>query len=150
MYCPYCDVHEETKVIDSRLGNDNRVKRRRECVSCRARFTTYEHAELSLPWVIKRDGQRSTFYEEKLRGGMLRALEKRPVSAELFEQAFAQVMQRVRACGEKEITSAQIGQWVMDSLRHLDQVAYVRFASVYRNFQDVSAFDEEIKKLKEI
>lgn len=149
MYCPFCQ-HEETKVIDSRLaGEGHQIRRRRECLRCGERFTTFETAELVLPRVVKRDGTRVPFDEAKLRTGLLRALEKRPVSMEDVEAALERVMHKLRVLGEREIAARQIGEWVMDELRDLDQVAYVRFASVYRSFQDVNAFREEIERLQE-
>lgn len=148
MHCPFC-TEIDTKVIDSRLVADGQqVRRRRECPSCSERFTTFETAELVFPRIIKRDGRRSPFDEPKLRAGMLRALEKRPVSSEQIETAMQRLLSRVRATGEREINSQLLGEWVMDELRGLDQVAYVRFASVYRSFQDVKAFNEEIKRLQ--
>lgn len=149
MYCPFCE-HTETKVIDSRLaGEGHQIRRRRECLKCGERFTTFETAELVLPRVIKRDGTRVPFDENKLRTGLLRALEKRPVNTEYIETAFEHVMHKLRVTGEREIRSRQIGEWVMDELRELDQVAYVRFASVYRSFEDVNAFREEIERLQD-
>ncbi|OGT31945.1 MAG: transcriptional regulator NrdR [Gammaproteobacteria bacterium RIFCSPHIGHO2_12_FULL_35_23] len=148
MFCPFCS-EEDTKVIDSRLVSDgSQVRRRRECSKCGERFTTYEIAELVMPRIIKSDGKRDGFVEEKLRAGMLRALEKRPVSSEVVEAAINHIKQRLRASGEREISSALLGELVMEELRVLDKVAYVRFASVYRNFEDMDAFHEEIKKLK--
>ena len=148
MHCPFCD-HEETKVIDSRLASEgSQVRRRRECHSCGERFTTFESAELVMPKVIKRDGTRIPFDESKLRSGFERALEKRPVNAEDVEAAIARIAHKLRALGEREVKSRQIGEWVMDELAELDQVAYVRFASVYRSFQDVNAFREEIERLE--
>lgn len=148
MHCPFCSA-EDTKVIDSRLtGEGAQVRRRRECLSCGERFTTFEIAELVMPRVVKRDGTRDPFNEAKLRGGIVRALEKRPVPTERIEDAIARIQQRMRAGGEREIPSRQLGEWVMDELRKLDQVAYVRFASVYRSFQDVNAFREEIERLE--
>lgn len=148
MHCPFCD-HSDTRVIDSRLlGEGDQIRRRRECQSCKARFTTYETAELSLPRVVKSDGRRETFSDDKLRGGFLKALEKRPVEMERVEDAINLVKRRVRESGEREIESVKIGELVMDALRGLDQVAYVRFASVYRSFEDVRAFLEEIERLE--
>jgi transcriptional repressor NrdR len=148
MRCPFC-AEPDTRVIDSRLVDEGeRVRRRRECIACKERFTTYEAAELNLPRVIKSDGRREAFSENKLRTGMLRALEKRPVATEQIEAAVAQIKRQMRASGEREIPSRQIGDWVMEHLRTLDQVAYVRFASVYRSFQDVRAFVDEIKRLE--
>ena len=148
MYCPFCGA-EDTKVIDSRLtGEGAQVRRRRECLSCNERFTTFEVAELVMPRIVKRDGTRDPFNEAKLRRGIVRALEKRPVATERIEDAINRIQQRMRASGEREIAARQLGEWVMDELRKLDQVAYVRFASVYRSFQDVNAFREEIERLE--
>lgn len=148
MHCPYCNT-EETKVIDSRLVNEGaQVRRRRECLSCAERFTTYETIELILPRVIKRDGVHSAFDPDKLRKGIVKALEKRPVSVEDIDKAINTIMHQLRSCGEREVTSHYIGELVMNALRELDEVAYVRFASVYRSFQDVNAFHEEIQRLQ--
>jgi transcriptional repressor NrdR len=148
MHCPFC-AHNDTRVIDSRLlGEGDQIRRRRECMECKARFTTYETAELSLPRVIKSDGRRETFSDDKLRGGIVKALEKRPVEMERVEAAVNRIKRRVRESGEREIDSRRIGDLVMDELRALDQVAYVRFASVYRSFEDVRAFLEEIERLE--
>ena len=130
------------------MPEGDKVRRRRECLHCGARFTTYEVAELSSPRIIKQDGRREAFDMQKLRTGMLRALEKRPVSSENLEDALRRIETRIRASGERELASRQLGEWVMDELRELDQVAYVRFASVYRSFQDVNAFREEIERLQ--
>lgn len=136
-------------MVDSRLvGDGDQIRRRRECPQCKERFTTYERAELSLPRVVKQDGTRVPFAEEKLRAGLLRALEKRPVSAEQIESAVERIRHWLMAKGEREVHSRGIGERVMHELRGLDQVAYVRFASVYRSFQDVNAFREEIEKLE--
>lgn len=150
MYCPFCHAGD-TKVIDSRLIREgNQTRRRRECPDCKERFTTYETAELSLPRVIKRDGRRAPFSEDKLRAGMLRALEKRPVSVEQIETAIARIIRRAMTNGEREVPSAQIGEWVMEELQQLDQVAYVRFASVYRCFQGIDEFRQEISRLSRL
>ncbi len=147
MRCPFCNF-SETKVVDSRLvGEGEQVRRRRECLSCSERFTTYESAELNMPLLIKRDGRRSTFVESKLRQGLLKALEKRPVSVERVDEAVRRIIHRLRACGEREVASEQLGKWVMDELLEMDQVAYVRFASVYYSFQDLEAFKQEIQRL---
>lgn len=149
MRCPFCG-YTETKVVDSRLaGEGAQVRRRRECIDCSERFTTYETAELLMPRVVKTDGSREPFNEEKLMAGVLRALEKRPVDTDSIEAAIGRIQHRLQACGEREIPSRQLGEWVMDELRSLDQVAYVRFASVYRSFQDVSEFREEIERLEQ-
>ncbi|HXH55261.1 MAG TPA: transcriptional regulator NrdR [Gammaproteobacteria bacterium] len=149
MQCPFCRV-DETKVIDSRLvGEGEQVRRRRECISCGERFTTYETIELSLTRVLKRDGSCVQFREEKLRAGILRALEKRPVRTEQVDAAVSRLLKRLRASGEREIETRVIGEWVMAELRALDEIAYVRFASVYRRFQDIDEFQTEIDRLKE-
>lgn len=148
MHCPFCTA-DDTKVVDSRLvGGGQQVRRRRECTECSERFTTYETAELSLPKIIKRDGRRAPFDETRLRAGMQRALEKRPVSVEDIELTINDLKKRLRSCGEREISSDTLGEWVMVKLRELDDVAYVRFASVYRRFQDVNAFQAEIQRLR--
>ena len=135
--------------MDSRLVSEgDQVRRRRECSACRERFTTYENAELALPRVVKRDGSRVPFAEERLRAGMLRALEKRPVESELVEQAVGRIKRALMARGEREVPSRLIGEQVMAALGELDQVAYVRFASVYRSFEDVAAFREEVERLE--
>jgi len=148
MHCPFCNI-DDTKVIDSRLvGEGKQVRRRRECIVCGERFTTYEVAELAMPRVVKRNNVRQPFDEEKLRRGMQRSLQKRPISTEQFEEAVQRIMHKLRTAGEREAGSQVIGEMVMDELRNLDQVAYVRFASIYRSFQDVKAFSEEVKKLQ--
>lgn len=148
MQCPFC-AEDNTRVVDSRLVSEgDQVRRRRECSACRERFTTYERAELTLPRVIKRDGSRVPFAEERLRAGMLRALEKRPVESELVEQAVGRIKRALMARGEREVASGLIGEQVMAALSELDQVAYVRFASVYRSFEDVAAFREEVERLE--
>ncbi|MEH6467023.1 MAG: transcriptional regulator NrdR [Porticoccus sp.] len=148
MYCPFCSA-EDTKVIDSRLvAEGGQVRRRRECLSCQERFTTYELAELLMPRVIKSDDTREPFDEDKLRSGLLRALEKRPVSMEKIEEAISHIKHELRAAGEREVSSRMIGEQVMEQLRELDEVAYVRFASVYRSFQDLSEFRAELDRLE--
>ena len=147
MYCPFC-ADKETKVIDSRLvGEGNAVRRRRECQACGERFTTFETAELVMPRVIKTNGSRQPFDEEKLRSGLLKALEKRPVDLDRIEATIGRIMHRLRATGEREVQTRDVGQAVMDELRDLDDVAYVRFASVYRSFQDVNEFRREIEAM---
>ena len=148
MYCPFCG-HVETKVTDSRLaGAGRQIRRRRECLACGERFTTFETAELLMPMVVKDDRRREPFDEAKLRAGMERALEKRPVAREALDEAVSRIAHRVRTLGEREISSGAIGELVMEELRQLDEVAYVRFASVYRHFEDVEAFHDEILKLR--
>ncbi|WP_394129569.1 transcriptional regulator NrdR [Shewanella maritima] len=148
MHCPFCSA-TDTKVIDSRLVADgHQVRRRRECMECHERFTTFEGAELVMPRVIKQDGTRQPFDEDKLRGGMLRAVEKRPVSIDQIEQALSKIKSFLRATGEREINSEMIGNLMMEQLMGLDKVAYIRFASVYRAFEDVSEFGEAIASLQ--
>ena len=149
MRCPFCTAHD-TRVIDSRLANDgDQVRRRRECVDCKERFTTYEATEFNLPRVIKRDGLREPFNEHKLRAGILRALEKRPVSSDQIEAAVTHIKKRLMSSGDREIAALKIGEQVMQELSGLDHVAFVRFASVYRSFQDVSEFTDMVADLQE-
>jgi len=149
MYCPFCG-HVETKVTDSRLASEGRqVRRRRECLACGERFTTFETAELVMPAVIKSDRSREAFSEAKLRAGMARALEKRPVGSDAVDEAVSRILHKVRMLGEREISSRTIGELVMEELRQLDTVAYVRFASVYRSFQDISEFRKEVERLEQ-
>ncbi|MEZ0121691.1 MAG: transcriptional regulator NrdR [Candidatus Reddybacter sp.] len=148
MHCPFCGAND-TKVIDSRLvAEGDQVRRRRECVSCKERYTTFEVAELLMPRVIKQDESREPFNEDKLRAGLHRALEKRPVSTEQVEAAFSQIKRSLQSAGEREISSRMIGEKVMEQLRGLDDVAYVRFASVYRSFQDLNEFRAELDRLE--
>ncbi|MFC6440531.1 transcriptional regulator NrdR [Bowmanella sp. JS7-9] len=147
MFCPFCN-EQETKVIDSRLVADgHQVRRRRECIACHERFTTFEAAELVMPRVVKRDGSREPFNEDKLRAGLQRALEKRPVDTERVEQCINRIKSSLRATGEREVGSEFVGNLIMDNLKEIDKVAYVRFASVYRSFEDIREFGEEIAKL---
>jgi len=149
MYCPFCG-HEETKVIDSRLAGEGRqIRRRRQCSDCNERYTTFETAELVMPRLVKSDNRREPFDEQKMRGSMHRALEKRPVSSDDFEQALGRLIHKLRTMGEREVPSRLIGDLVMEELRNLDEVAFVRFASVYRSFQDVTEFQDEIRRLQE-
>lgn len=148
MHCPFCN-NEETKVIDSRLAGEGlQVRRRRECQSCAERYTTFESAELVMPHVVKRDGRREPFDENKLRAGILRALEKRPVKSETVEESIGRVIHQLQTVGEREVTGRLVGDMIMEELHGLDEVAYVRFASVYRSFQDITEFQEEIQRLK--
>jgi len=147
MYCPFCNA-VDTKVIDSRLVSEgSSVRRRRQCLLCSERFTTFEIAELVMPRVIKSDEVREPFDEEKMMRGLLKALEKRPVSADALDNAVHRIKARLRASGERELPSKVVGNYVMDELKLLDKVAYIRFASVYRSFEDVREFGEEIAKL---
>ena len=147
MLCPFCAA-QDTKVVDSRWVSDaNQVRRRRECLSCCERFTTYENAELSMPRVVKRDGRRSSFDETKLRIGLLRALEKRPVSIAVVEETLHRIVKSVRSTGDKEISTKDIGNIAMEELRTVDTVAYIRFASVYLAFENASAFKDVLAEL---
>ena len=149
MHCPFCNA-DDTKVIDSRLVADgNQVRRRRECITCSERFTTFETAELVMPRLIKQKGAREPFNEEKLRSGMLKALEKRPVSVEKIDEAISHISPKLRASGEREVPSKIVGELVMEELRKLDEVAYVRFASVYRSFKDLNEFREAIDSIEQ-
>lgn len=148
MHCPFCSA-VNTKVIDSRLvGERTQVRRRRQCVICNERFTTFEVAELVLPCVIKSNDVREPFNEEKLRSGFLKALEKRPVKSDDIEIAINHIKSQLRATGEREVPSKMIGNLVMNALKQLDKVAYIRFASVYRSFEDIREFGEEIARLQ--
>ena len=148
MHCPFCNF-EETKVIDSRLASEGQqIRRRRECQKCSERFTTFESAELVMPRIIKSDETRQPFDEQKLRSSMLKALEKRPVASEAIDAAVVHICNKLRALGEREVPSRMVGELVMEELHDLDEVAYVRFASVYRSFQDVDAFREEIDRMR--
>ena len=147
MYCPFC-LAVDTKVIDSRLVSDgHQVRRRRECLACHERYTTFESAELVMPRIIKNDGSREPFNEDKMRNGLVRALEKRPVSVEQVELSINKVKSELRATGEREVPSELLGNIIMEQLKELDKVAYVRFASVYRSFEDIREFGEEIARL---
>jgi transcriptional repressor NrdR len=148
MQCPFCN-DSDTRVIDSRLaGEGDSVRRRRECQACKERFTTFETAELNLPRVIKSDGVREPFWEEKLSAGFLRAIEKRPVKSEDIDAAMSRIKKKLLSLGEREIPSMRIGEMVMEELQDLDHVAYVRFASVYKSFEDISEFRDVIDALE--
>ncbi|WP_096618643.1 transcriptional regulator NrdR [Candidatus Enterovibrio altilux] len=148
MYCSFCGANE-TKVIDSRLVADgHQVRRRRQCLVCSERYTTFETAELVMPRIIKTNGNRDPFTEDKLRGGIQRALEKRPVSVEDIEQAIRTIKLTIRSTGEREVSSTMLGNLVMDALKELDKVAYIRFASVYHSFENIQDFGEEIARLE--
>jgi transcriptional repressor NrdR len=149
MRCPFC-ANDDTRVIDSRLGDSGEsVRRRRECQECSQRFTTFEHVVFDMPAIIKTDGRRERFDESKLRQGLTRALEKRPIASETVEGVVNRIMRQFTHKGDREIEVAEVGEAVMNELRKLDEVAYVRFASVYRSFQDLEAFSDEVKNLKE-
>lgn len=148
MRCPFCSS-DDTRVVDSRIADEgDAVRRRRECVHCEERFTTLERPFLKMPYVVKSDGKREGFDEEKLRRGMRRALEKRPVDVNAMEAAIHRIQHRLLTSGDREVDSRRVGEWVIQELADLDQVAYVRFASVYRSFQDVDEFSEEVKRLQ--
>ena len=148
MRCPFCAA-QDTRVLDSRLASDgDQVRRRRECNVCKERFTTFEIAELTMPRVVKRDGIREPFEEHKLRSGMLKAFEKRPVSGDNIEAAINRIKKDLMDKGEREISAQELGERVMKELSNLDHVAFVRFASVYRSFQDVSEFTDMIEHLQ--
>jgi transcriptional repressor NrdR len=147
MKCPFC-AFIDTKVIDSRLGKEgNNIRRRRECIECNRRFTTYERVEDILPLVVKKDGRREPFDRLKIVSGMQRACEKRPISIATIEKAVDRMELQLQESGEREIDSSRIGQAVMDTLHDIDEVAYVRFASVYRQFKDINEFMAELKDL---
>ena len=146
MECPYCH-NVETKVTDSRDTGALSIRRRRECLKCGKRFTTYEHIEMQPIYVIKKDGRREKFERQKIRHGIEKACEKRPVSHEKIEELIEKIEERTRRSGKEEIESKQIGEYVMEALKETDHVAYIRFASVYRSFADISSFEEEIKNL---
>jgi len=148
MYCPFCN-ETDTKVIDSRLVADgHQVRRRRQCSACNERFTTFESAELVMPRVVKSNGNREPFNEEKLKAGFLRALEKRPVSTDAIETAINKITYHLRSTGEREISSETIGKYAMEELKKLDKVAFIRFASVYKSFDDIKAFLDTIATLE--
>ena len=148
MHCPFCQ-NEDTRVIDSRVSDDgSTIRRRRECERCGERFNTFETVEIKLPAIVKSDGRREGFDERKLRSGVERALQKRPVASDAVDNVVREVVRQLRAVNEREVSSRLIGEWVMTGLKRLDQVAYVRFASVYRRFEDVQAFREEIERLE--
>lgn len=147
MHCPFCP-ETDTKVIDSRLSGDgSQVRRRRECLACSERFTTFEAIEFNMPRVIKSHGERTNFDEQKMRRGMMRALEKRPVDTSHIEEAVKRIIRKLRETNEQEVKASFIGELVMAELRELDQVAFVRFASVYRSFQDINEFKEVVNRL---
>ncbi|WP_018651946.1 transcriptional regulator NrdR [Actinobacillus capsulatus] len=149
MRCPFCAA-EDTKVVDSRLAADGyQIRRRRECISCKERFTTFESAELVVPYIVKNNGNRVPFDVNKLRVSLSRALEKRPVSADDLEQAISKIIIQLQSTGEREVPSKLVGNLAMDALKQLDKVAYIRFASVYLSFDDIEEFTQEIEKLRE-
>ncbi len=148
MRCPFCGAMD-TKVIDSRLSGDNdQIRRRRECLECQERFTTYESAELNLPRVVKSDGSREPFSEKKLLAGLQKSLEKRPVAIDDVHLAMSHLKHQALVTGEREILSRRIGEWVMEELLKLDHVAYIRYASVYLSFEDIASFRDVIERLE--
>ena len=148
MECPYCQ-HPETKVTDSRDTGTYTIRRRRECLKCNRRFTTYEYIEMTPVYVIKKDGRREKFQRNKIKNGITKALEKRPIGHDKIEEMLDSIEEKIRRTGKEEIESSVIGEYVMDILKKTDQVAYIRFASVYRSFTDVSSFEKEVKNLTE-
>lgn len=148
MHCPFCH-HEDTRVVDSRLTDDGaQVRRRRACEGCEERFTTYETVEFKLPAIVKQDNRREPYDERKIRLSLERALHKRNVASDTVDLAVDAIKRKLRATGEREVMSRKLGDWVIAELRRIDQVAYVRFASVYRRFEDVQAFREEVEQLE--
>ncbi|EQA04622.1 transcriptional regulator NrdR [Glaesserella parasuis] len=148
MRCPFCAT-DDTKVVDSRLTSDGyQIRRRRECPVCKERFTTFESAELLIPHIVKNNGSREPFDERKLRTSLSRALEKRPVSTDDVEQAIHRIVLQLQATGEREVASKFVGDLVLDELKSLDKVAYIRFASVYLSFDDIEEFSKEIERLR--
>lgn len=148
MYCPFCG-HDDTRVVDSRLASEgDQVRRRRECTSCKERFSTYEVAVFNMPPVTKSTGEKQPFNEHKLRAGLMRATQKRPVDAKAIDSAVLQIQKRILKSGKTEVDSSVIGEYVMEELRTLDDVAYIRFASVYRDFNDIGEFIEAIERLE--
>ncbi len=147
MRCPFCE-QLDNKVIDSRLSSDGEsIRRRRECIDCKRRFTTYERSEQALPLVVKKDGRRESFNRGKILSGLQKACEKRPVSVDTLQEIVERITRKIQELGESEVPGQRIGQEVMEELSLLDQVAYVRFASVYRDFKDLHAFMAELKSL---
>ena len=148
MECPYCH-NIETKVTDSRDTGALSIRRRRECLKCGKRFTTYEHIELQPIYVIKKDGRREKFDRSKIKTGITKALEKRPISHDQIDEMIEKVEEKIRRTGNEEIETSKIGEFVMDELKEVDHIAYIRFASVYRSFTDLSSFEKEVKNLIE-
>lgn len=149
MKCPFCS-HAETQVVETRLSEDgSSIRRRRRCMSCEKRFTTFENAEVRMPALVKQSGERQEFSRDKLREGFRRALHKRPVSTEQVDTAIEHIVQRLLALGEREVSSRLVGEWVMTELKRLDKVAYIRFASVYRAFQDPDDFRNALREVDE-
>ena len=148
MECPYCQ-HPETKVTDSRDTGTYAIRRRRECLKCNKRFTTYEYVEMTPVYIVKKDGRREKFDRNKIKKGIMKALEKRPVGHDRIEEMLDSIEEKIRRAGKEEIESSVIGEYVMEALKEIDQVAYIRFASVYRCFADITSFEREIQNLTE-
>lgn len=148
MNCPYCK-NNETKVTDSRDTGTYTIRRRRECLKCNRRFTTYEYIEMTPIYVIKKDGRREKFDRNKIKIGIMKALEKRPIGHDKVEEILDSIEEKIRRTGKEEIESSAIGEYVMEILKETDQVAYIRFASVYRSFTDINSFEKEVKHLTE-
>jgi len=148
MECPYCQ-HPETKVTDSRDTGTYAIRRRRECLKCNKRFTTYEYVEMTPVYIVKKDGRREKFDRNKIKKGIMKALEKRPVGHDRIEEMLDSIEEKIRRTGKEEIESSVIGEYVMNALKEIDQVAYIRFASVYRCFADITSFEREIQNLTE-
>lgn len=147
MKCPFCQ-YEDTQVLDTRVSEEgDTIRRRRRCINCEKRFTTYERIELTMPVVVKKNGSRSEFDPAKLRASFMLALRKRPVSAEAVDAAIHRIEEKVRSSGEREIISGQIGELVMRELKRMDKIAYIRFASVYKSFEDVTEFQDAIAEV---
>jgi transcriptional repressor NrdR len=148
MHCPFCP-NEDTQVLDSRVSEDGRaVRRRRRCEKCDKRFTTYERTELTMPTLVKKDGSRVDYSRDKILGSMRLALRKRPVSSDAIDAAISQLEERVISLGEKEVSTSRLGELVMHELKQLDKVAYIRYASVYRSFEDIESFESALKELR--
>ncbi len=146
MKCPFCQ-HEDTQVLDTRVSEDDSIRRRRRCASCDKRFTTYERIELSMPIIVKKNGSRTEFASSKLRGSLMLALRKRPVSAEAIDTAIASIEEKLLTSGKREVDTNHVGELVMQELKRLDKIAYIRFASVYKNFEDLAEFQDAIAEV---
>ena len=146
MKCPFCQ-HEDTQVLDTRVSEDDSIRRRRRCAKCDKRFTTYERIELSMPIIVKKNGSRTEFASSKLRDSLMLALRKRPVSAEAIDRAVASIEEKLLTSGRREVDTHHIGELVMQELKQLDNIAYIRFASVYKNFKDLAEFQEAIAEV---
>jgi transcriptional repressor NrdR len=146
MKCPFCK-HEDTQVLDTRVSEDDSIRRRRRCNDCEKRFTTYERIELAMPVIVKKNGSRTEFESKKLRASLMLALRKRPVSADAVDLALRSIEEKLLTSGQREVPSGQIGELVMQELKQLDKVAYIRFASVYKSFEDLAEFQDAIAEV---